>query len=339
MAKRSLKILLIFDLPEKDDERLNFARLLRENPDYLDERNVYRALLDLDHKVELLGVYDDTIGIMKKLTEEKYDLIFTMCESFKNDRINAPNMVSLFELLNVRYTGADSQALSLCRDKGLTKKILKYHEIPVPEFVTISKGQRPPRELAKIPYPAIVKPLNLEASEGISLASVVNSPKEAKQRISHLHKTLKADAIVEQFIPGRELYVGVLGNKQLRTFPPRELHIRHRTQNQPLLATYRAKWDEKYRKKLGVSNQIARHISPKTRQEIDKMCKQIYRVFALKGYARIDLRLTNAGKIYFLEANPNPAIARTDDFASSARLAGMSYEELIDQIVRLGVAA
>lgn len=335
MAKRSGKILMLFDMPGLPPADGDYSQVL-VHPDWKDERDVHGALQELGYEVDLFGVYDDLKGLVHRLESQPSDTVFSLCESFSNERGLGPQIVSLLELAQVPFTGNPSAPLFLCRDKALAKKILRFHNILTPEFV-VSRRLRPIRTLKDFPFPAIVKPLSLEGSEGISQESIVKDEEAAILRARFLHERLRADAIIEEYIPGRELYVGVLGNTKLTIFPPREFVIEN---GEPSfkVATFKAKWDDVYRRRHGIKNIKARNLSEETLESIKKTCREIYQLFQLRGYARMDLRLTDDGRLYFLEANPNPGIARSDDFAGSAKLGGMDYEELIDQIVRLAAS-
>jgi D-alanine-D-alanine ligase len=190
--------------------------------------------------------------------------------------------------------------------------------------------------LGDLRFPVFIKPLNLEASEGISQLSFAGTKKDALERIRYLHDRFETDVIVEEYISGRELYVGVIGNERLTSFPPRELFFREVPEGEPRFASFKAKWDDDYRKKWGIKTGNA-NLSEDVRDKLDELCKKIYRVLGLSGYGRVDLRLTPEGEIYCIEANPNPSIEKDGDFALSAVKSGMAYEELIQKIINLGL--
>jgi D-alanine-D-alanine ligase len=239
----------------------------------------------------------------------------------------------------------------LCKDKGISKNIVGYHGIRVPNFVVVPRGQRIPArlKLAVIPsgveeprnkhlrFPILVKPVRDEASYGISQASFVQNEEQLRDRIAFIHEKRNTDAIAEEYIEGRELYVSVMGNTRLTVFPIRELVFREVPPNEPKIATFKAKWDDEYRKRWGLLNHFAEDLDPALVREIEDTCKRIYRLLTIDGYARIDLRLTPDNKIYFIEANPNPHLAADEDFALSATKPGLPYTWLIERIVRLGM--
>jgi D-alanine-D-alanine ligase len=236
----------------------------------------------------------------------------------------------------VTFTGCGSTGLTLCKHKAISKKILGYHRIHVPEFTVIARGKRCARP-ARLKFPILVKPLKEEASYGISQASFVETDEQFKERVQFIHTSHDCDVIAEEYISGRELYVSVLGNHKLEVFPIRELVFKEVPPDEPKIATYRAKWDEEYRKKWGLQNQFADALDPALAKDIIQTCKRIYRLLTIDGYARVDLRVTPANEIYFIEANPNPHLAADEDFAQSALKAGLAYPQLVERIIRTGL--
>jgi D-alanine-D-alanine ligase len=182
-----------------------------------------------------------------------------------------------------------------------------------------------------------VKPVKDEASYGISQASFVETEEQLRERVAFIHEKHDADVIAEEYITGRELYVSLMGNLRLSVFPIRELVFGEVPPNEPKIATYRAKWDEEYRKRWGLQNQFADGLDSALVADIEQTCKRIYSLLTIDGYARIDLRLTEANEIYFIEANPNPILAEDEDFALSAAKAGLPYPQLIDRLIRHGM--
>jgi len=228
----------------------------------------------------------------------------------------------------IPFTGCGAPGLMFCKHKGISKKILGYHRIHTPAFVTIGRGQRisRPRHLK---FPILVKPLKEEASLGISQASLVETDEQFKERVEFIHEKWFNDVIAEEYIHGRELYVSIIGNHRLKVFPIRELVFKEVPPDEPKIATYKAKWDEDYRKRWGLQNQFAKGLDAAVVADIERTCKRIYRLLTIDGYARLDLRLTPENKLYFIEANPNPILAADEDFAQSAMKADLTYPELI----------
>jgi D-alanine-D-alanine ligase len=329
-----MKILLLFDLsiPVKLE---HYAEYLKTE-DWASEAHILATLKKLGHDVSPLGIHDDLEPFLAEVKNNRPDLIFNLSEAFRGDRHYEPHVASLIELLDVPYTGASAHALNVCKDKGLAKKILSYHRIKVPHFF-ISRKASPLRTLSDLQFPVFIKPLNLEASEGISQLSFAETKEDALDRVRYLHDRFETDVIVEEYIAGRELYVGVVGNERLVTFPPRELFFREVPDGEPKFASFKAKWDDDYRKKWGIRTSTA-NLSDEVKERLDETCKKIYRVLGLGGYGRIDLRLTESGELFCIEANPNPSVEKEGDFALSAVKSGMSYDELIQKILNLAFA-
>jgi D-alanine-D-alanine ligase len=300
------------------------------------EYDVITALTAMGHEVKALGVHDDLGEIRRLATEWKPHICFNLLEGFDDVTIFDQNVISYLELLKLSYTGCNPRGLLLARDKSLSKKLLAYHRIAVPEFEVFRIG-RPIRRPKRLNFPLMVKSLTQEASIGISQASVVESEEKLKERVTFIHESIGTAAIAEQYIEGRELYVGIVGNQALQALPVWELFFTNMPEGAKRIATDRVKWSVKYQKKYGIDSGPAKELSDAQAEEIQHLCKRAYRALELSGYARIDLRLDEAGNAWMLEANPNPQIARGEDFAESAAKAGWSYEALLQRIVNLGV--
>jgi D-alanine-D-alanine ligase len=334
-VKRKLKVLVLFDGigPTTIDQDLS-AEMKTE--DWKTEANVLAALGALGYTAEHLAIFDDLDLLRQKLENFAPDVLFNLVEEFKNNPGFDQNIVSLLEMQGVPFTGCGATGLTLCKHKGISKKILSYHRIHVPNFVVIPRGQRIARP-KRLKFPILVKPLKEEASYGISQASFVETDEQFRERVAFIHEKYDGGVIAEEYIVGRELYVSLMGNLRLSVFPIRELVFREVPPDEPKIATYRAKWDEEYRKRWGLKNQFAEGLDPALVAHIEQTCKRIYRLLTIDGYARIDLRLTAANEVYFIEANPNPILAEDEDFALSAGKAGVPYPQLIDRIIRHGM--
>ena len=301
------------------------------------EFDVITTLREMGHEVQPLGIQDELNPIRQAMEEWKPTIVFNLLEAFDNINLFDQNVVSYLELLRLPYTGCNPRGLLLARDKSLSKKLLAYHRIPVPEFAVFKRARKvlvPPR----LTFPVIVKSLTQESSIGISQASVVNDEEKLRKRVEFIHESVGTHAIAERYIDGRELYVGVLGNERLQVFPVWEMHFQKMVEgdNWPI-ATERVKWSAKYQEKHGIATDKALALPDGLEIAIGKMAKRVYRSLEISGYARIDMRLDEAGKVYVLEANPNPQIAYGEDFAESAEHAGMKYEALLDRILALGL--
>jgi D-alanine-D-alanine ligase len=307
-----------------------------EQAEWKTEYDVVAALHKLGHEVKPLGLQDDLSVARNAIKDWEPDIIFNLLEAFDNIVMFDHNIVSFLEMLRMPYTGSNARGLMLARDKSLSKKLMAYHRIPMPEFSVIRRGQKV-RVSKRLPFPLIVKSLTEEASLGISQASVVDSEEKLKERVTFIHEHIGTDALVEQFIDGRELYVGVMGNTRLRVFPIWEMQFTKMPNGVHHIATERVKWSVKYQDKHGIQTNELKDLPEDQCQQIQHLCRRVYRALELSGYARIDLRMDKDGKAYVLEANPNPQIARGEDFAESAKRAGLSYEALLQRIVMLGL--
>jgi D-alanine-D-alanine ligase len=305
------------------------------NAEWKMEFDVASTLQEKGHEVKVAGVHDDLGAIRAAVEEFKPDILFNLLEAFADITTFDQNVVSYLELLRRPYTGCNPRGLTLARDKSLSKKLLAYHRIPVPEFTVVRRGRKPVLS-KRLCFPLIVKSLVYEASTGISQASVVENEGQLHRRVQFVHESLGTAAILEQFVDGRELYVGVLGNERLRVFPVWEMFFTQMPDNNWRIATERVKWSTKYQQRHGIQTDEAK-LPDGMAERIRHLAKRVYRALDLSGYARIDLRLDGTGQVYVIEANPNPQLAYGEDFAESAERSGVSYEQLLERIMSLGL--
>jgi D-alanine-D-alanine ligase len=301
------------------------------------EYDVLKTLRDdLGHDVRVLGVKDDLAGIRQANDEFKPHIAFNLLEAFHEVGTFDQNVVSYLELIRLPYSGCNPRGMLLARDKALSKQLLQYHRVPVPDFHMVPRGRRPrlPKRMA---FPLIVKSLTQEASIGISQASVVEDAAKLGERVQFIHDSVATDAIVEQYIEGRELYCGVIGNQRAQVLPVWEMTFEKMPDDQHRIATERVKWSAKYQEKMGIKTADAKDLPEGMNDRIQHISRRAYKVLQLSGYGRIDLRLDAAGGIHVLEANPNPQIARTEDFAESAAKAGLPYPALLQRILGIGM--
>ncbi len=300
------------------------------------EYHVVKTLRDLGHEVHPLGVGGDLTPVRSAIEEFKPHIAFNLLEAFAGVATFDQNVVAYLELLNVPYTGCNPRGLVLARDKALTKKLLTYHRIQVADFVVFRRGHRA-RRPKRLAFPLMVKSLTLDASIGISQASVVDDDAKLEERVRFIHESLGTDALVERYIEGRELYVGILGNQQLQVLPLWELLFTKMPEDKRKIATERLKWSLTYQKRHGIVSGAARDLTPAAEARIQETCKRVYRNLMLSGYARIDLRLSDDGQVFVLEANPNPQLSDDEDFAEAAKEGGIEYGGLLQRIVSLGL--
>jgi D-alanine-D-alanine ligase len=320
---------------------------LKEEEDKPTEADVLACLQRLGHEVETLAVFDDVVCIVEKLKKFAPEVVFNLTESFHSNRAHEPNIPALLELMKVPYTGAGPDALMLCKDKALAKQLLAFHRIRVARFV-VSRRERPLRRLKRFTYPAFVKPIGEESSDGIALASLAKTEDEVLERARFLHDRFETDALIEEYVDGRELYLGVLGNKRLTVLPPREIFFGEPASTEdgqtpdvalamakegPRFATAKAKWDDAYRKKWGIRNGPAGPLPEGLEKKLAELARRVCRILHVRGLGRIDARLTPRGDVVVNEANPNPSLAMEDDFAQAALQVGIGYEALIQKVL------
>ncbi len=314
------------DLEDYEDERM--AR-------YQTEFDVQEALRLLGHEVRVVGAYDDLAPIREVLEEWRPHIVFNLLEEFAGNPAFDYYVVSYLEMMGVPYTGCGPRGLLLARDKALSKILLAHHGIPVPAFAVFPRGGTAPTSLP--PYPLIVKSLMEEGSVGIGRGSVVHSDAQLQRRVALIQRRTGGDAIAEQFIDGRELYVTVIGNRRLTVLPFREIVFAPGDEGGGRVATHRVKWNYAYRERRGIDYRFAHPLPRGMAEHISRLCRRAYRILDLEGYARFDLRIDRGREVYLLEANPNPAIAENEDSAFSAHKAGLPYEMLIQRLINLGL--
>lgn len=334
---RKLRVLVIMHadlIPPDDVSGLDAAALL----EFRTEADVLRGLRALGHEVWPLGMRDDLAPLRRAIKELEPHIVFNLLEEFRGDPMLDQNVVSYLELVQVPYTGCNPRGLMIARDKALSKKILTYHRIPVPNFHVVRLGRTLRRKPKHLTFPLIVKSQVEEASVGISQASVVHNDEKLAERVAFIHERVRTHAIVEEFILGRELYVGVMGDARVTCLPVWELEIANLPANAQLIATRRAKWDLKYQDRRAVLIGRAEGLPPELERRLAHISRRAYRALGLGGYARIDYRLDANHQPYFLEANPNPDIAEESEFADAALAAGLEYPRLLGRLLKLGLA-
>ena len=300
------------------------------------EYDVVSTLKKIGHEVFPVGLRSELGVIRQAIEDHKPHIAFNLLEEFDGYPLYDQHVVSYLELKKLAYTGCNPRGLTIAHDKALTKKILAYHRIHVPGFAVfpINRKVRVPRRLK---FPLFVKSLIDEGSVGISKASVVRDGEKLAERVDFIHRQNNAPAIAEEFIEGREVYVGVIGNQKLQTYTPWEMVMENLPEGEQVIATGKVKWDVNYQKQVGLVTRPAL-ITPELEKKFEHTSKRIYRILGLSGYARLDYRLTEDGRIYLIEANPNAQIARNEDFADSAEHCGVKYEQLLQKIITLGLS-
>ena len=302
------------------------------------EYYVVQALRTLGHEVRVLGVQYELLPIRQSVEDWSPHIVFNLLEEFHGITEFDQHVVSYLDLLKVPHTGCNPRGMTISRDKALSKKIATYHRIRTPRFATFPR-RRTVRRPKDLEFPLIVKSLTEEASLGISQASVVHSDDELRERVGFVHSRIGSDAIVEEFIDGRELYVAAFGNERVTVLPTWELLFENLAAGATAIATARVKHDPRYQEARGIFQQQATDLPARLVDRLVRTTRRLYRLLLLTGYARIDYRLRADGELFFLEANPNPEIAPEEEFASAAAAAGIEYPQLLQKFLNLGLRA
>jgi D-alanine-D-alanine ligase len=326
-----MKIAVIFDSlhPEWEDEA--YKREVDQKVEEA-EYDVARALLAAGHDVLMIGIGDDVAPLLTKLAAFQPKLVFNGCEGFRKNARHEYAIAALLDMYGYRYTGSSPTALLVARNKSLTKKVLAFHGIRVPAFAEFHEGDELIRP-SELRFPLIVKPLLEDASVGIAQASVVEDDASLKQRVEFIHTKYHQAAIVEELVEGREVYVGLIGNDHVEVLPLTEMTFGEPETGEHRIATYKAKWDEDYRKRRKIKNVFAKGISEQLTSRIGEICSTAFHALWLQDYGRVDVRLTHDNEVYVLEVNPNPFIAAEHEMAEAAEKSGLKYNAFIQRIV------
>jgi D-alanine-D-alanine ligase len=336
-VKRYRILLMVHEqlVPPEDIEGLSE----KEIDVFRSEYNVYSTLYNLGHDVRVLGISDRLTRLRKTVKQWKPHLVFNLLQEFSGLTSYEHHVVAYLEMIRQPYTGCNPRGLMLSRDKVLTKQLLAWHRIATPAFHLFPFGARftEPRK-GKLGFPLFVKSATEDASVGISQASIVEDMRQLRERVEFIHDRVQSDALVEEYIEGREFYIGVLGNKRLTTLPIWEIDFGTLAEKRSGIATSRVKWDRAYQARHGIKTGAAKGLSKAEADKLARLAKRIYRALHMCGFARMDLRMRQDGKVFLLEANANPDLTRGEDFAESAEAGGISYDKLISRIVGLGMS-
>lgn len=334
---RKLRVLeLVHDVlvPPAGAEQLGWE----ETWTYQMELDVQTTLRKLGHEVEVLGVEGDLRPLGERIAAWRPHIVFNVLTDFHDVVAYESHVVAYLELLKQPYTGCNARGIMLANDKALSKKILDWHDIPVPAFTVFAPGTKKPRLPAHLSYPVIVKSATQHGSEGISQASVVTSDQQLEKRVAFMHEKVGGDVIAEQYIAGRELTVSVLGNERPEALPVWELWFDNLPKGNYAIATEQVKWNVDYAQGIGIAGGPARELSPKQRRRIQGIARDAFKALGLSGYARVDFRMDQHGDVYVIEANVNPDLTTLEDFPEAAKAAGYDYPRLLQRVLSLGLA-
>jgi D-alanine-D-alanine ligase len=308
----------------------------KEIEEWRTEYDVTSTLRQLGHDVRCVGVLDSLTDLRSAIADWEPDIVFNLLEEFDGIVTYDQHVVAFLELMRQPYTGCNPRGLLLSRDKTLAKQLLAFHRIATPQFAVFRRGA-PVHVPRKLRFPLFVKSTVEDASLGIAQASVVEDGGRLKERIAFVHEQIKSDALVEEYIQGRELYVGVMGNERLTRLPVWEMVFGSMPDSLAAIATRKVKWDKRYQAKYGITTHAAEDLPAAVLTSLDRLSRRIYRALGLSGYARMDFRVNAEGQVYVLEANANPNLEAAEDFAESARAAGTPYGELLERLMDLGL--
>ena len=307
----------------------------REYDEWRTEFDVITTLRECGHDLQVLGVDDSLEELRMSLRDWQPHVVFNLLEEFNGIVTYDQHVVAFLELMQQPYTGCNPRGLLLARDKVLCKQVLAAHGINTPPFA-VWKRDRPAPSLRHLHFPLFVKSATEDASLGISQASMVENLKQLRERVRVIHEQTSSDALIEEYVAGREFYVAVMGNAQLRSFPVWELQFGRLPASMPRVATRKVKWDRVYQRKYGIGTCRADPMPADLERRLVALARRVYQGLRLSGYARLDFRCRADGSLMVLEANPNPNLARIEDFATSAAAAGIAYPALLERIMRLG---
>jgi D-alanine-D-alanine ligase len=292
------------------------------------------------HEVERLTVDAEVEPVVSALRSSRPDLVFNLAESFAGKSALESNVAALLNLLGLRYTGSSPSGLIQAGDKTLTKKVLSFHRIRTPEFATVYRGAVD--WAGDISFPLIVKPPQEDASLGITQKSIVRDVRELLETIGTLQAEYQSPALVEQFVEGREFYVGVLGNANARALPVIELDFSKYPADRPRIASWEAKWGDKGDGRgaefEGTESIFPTDLPEELAARMQQVAVDAFHALRLRDYARIDLRVSDSGEVYVIEVNPNCYLEANGEFARAAAKGGLAYDALIAQIVELASA-
>jgi D-alanine-D-alanine ligase len=309
----------------------------QEADEFRTEFDVISRLRQSGHDVRPLGIGDSLGELRMIIPEWQPHVCFNLLEEFGGIVTYDQHVVAYLELMRQPYTGCNPSGMMLSRNKVLSKQILAYHRIPTPQFALFKRG-RAIRIPARLRYPLFVKSATEDASLGIAQASVVEDAARLRERIEFIHEHTDSDTLVEEYIEGRELYVGVLGNERIRTLTPWEFIFGELKDGRVAIATRKAKWDRAYQERHKITTCAAQELPEGLAERLDRLARRIYRALHMSGYARMDFRVRADGTPYVLEANANPNLEREEDFACAALHDGIEYATLLERIISLGRA-
>ena len=337
MNVRKRKVAVLYDTwedsePETAPEKPVRKPRKKKKKEKHDREEIFEALEKLGDE-PFYQVVDGKNGTLTALARMEADLVFNLTESYAGDDTMDMNMAAYLDLLGASYTGAGPHALYLAQDKALAKKIFAFHGIKTPYFATSYRGKLDHSH--DIEFPLIVKPTSEDGSIGIDATSVVNSVKELMEKIHYIQEEFDSPALIEEYIEGREIYAAILGNENPEVLPMVELDLSKLPKGTPRIAGKEVKWETETEAYKVTKSAPAEDLDEAVTKRLSETALSAYQALKLRDYGRIDMRLSKKGEVFVIEANPNPWLASTAEFAMAAKKAGRNYTELIAEIVDL----
>ena len=339
MSSTKLKVAVLYDVweeqeppPEPPPKKPVRGKRRKKKLEKADREEIFEALGKLGHE-PFYQVLDGAEKTLVALAKFDADLVFNLTESYAGDDTKDMNIAAYLELLDLQYTGAGPHAMYLAQDKALAKKIFAFHGIKTPFFATSYRGKLDHSH--DISFPLIVKPTSEDGSIGIDQGSFVESVKELMERIHYIQEEFNSPALIEEYIEGREIYASILGNENPEVLPMVELDLSKLPKGTPRIAGQDVKWATDTEAYKVTKSAPAEDLDEATTKRLSETALSAYQALKLRDYGRIDMRLSKKGEVFVIEANPNPWLASTAEFAMAAKKAGRNYTELIAEIVDL----
>jgi D-alanine-D-alanine ligase len=334
-----LKICVIYDrmLVDEDEESASNGKtpVTRTLDKKEVEEEVAEVLVKLGHE-PVMHEIDGTTRSLLALARIDCDLVFNFCESFAGDDTADFKVAAFLELIGKKYTGSGTHGLMLAQDKAIAKKIFAFHGIHTPVFAKSYRGRLDFSH--DLQFPVIVKPAREDGSIGIEFSAVVTSIRELMERMDWLHQHFDSPVLIEEYIEGREMYVGIIGNDKPEALPVIELDLSKLPEGTPRIAAAEVKWGKGTKAYRDTKSAVATDLSEETSALLQQTAIASYQALELRDYGRIDMRLDSEGRVHVIEANPNPWLASRAEFAMAARKSGRTYTQLVEEIVELAMA-
>ena len=346
MTGTKLKVTVLYDLWEEEPAEVpeeapaprkrKGQKKRKKRPVKHDREEIFEALEKLGHEPSY-HILDGRTQSLTGLAKCSADLIFNLTESYAGDDTKEMHVTAFLDMLEIPYTGAGPHAHILAQDKSIAKKMFAFYGIQSPYFATSYRGTID--HAHDISFPLIVKPTSEDGSIGIDAAAVVGNVKELMERVSYIQTEFDSPALIEEYIEGREIYAAILGSyENAYALPLVELDLSKLPKGVPRIASQDVKFERETEAYKLTKSAIAEDLDEETVAKLNEIAIKAYRAVKLRDYGRIDMRISSKGEIYVIEANPNPWLSSGQEFAMAARKSGLSYTQLIGEIVDLAMA-